>query len=85
MRMDNFLFYFVLDACLIQKITNILAPVWMGLDPRFNRVDSVLLELPYDGLLGIVKPLCMLDIIWIVYNISSLLTFSLCYVLPNFV
>ena len=24
----------------------------MGLDPRFNRVDSVLLELPYDGLLG---------------------------------
>ncbi|KAL7539670.1 hypothetical protein ACHAXR_012180 [Thalassiosira sp. AJA248-18] len=23
----------------------------MGLDPHFNRVDSVLLELPYDGLM----------------------------------
>ena len=30
-------------------ITDILAPVRMGLDPHFNRVDSVLLELPYDG------------------------------------
>ena len=72
MRMDNFLFYFVLDACLIQKITNILAPVWMGLDPRFNRVDSVLLELPYDGLLGIGKPLCMLDILSGLFTIHLL-------------
>ena len=51
-------FFLSLSVRVSPMIMNILAPVRMGIRPPVNRVDSVLLELPYEGSCISIPLLC---------------------------